>query len=681
MSSGGARHLLALLAIAAAIVAVYANGLGGGFVLDSRALVLENPWVHAATWTNVRALLTHDYWEPFATGGLYRPLTTLSYLANHAVLGNGDRPFGYHATNLALHLACVGLVYALVWHLAGRQRPAVVAAALFGLHPVATEAVTYVVGRADLLAALGVLGGLLCHVRGSADPRHRAPWLLGLVVSATVAVFSKETGVVLLPLMAAYDLLVRSRRGTASTRGLVTDYVAAGCVAGAYLTTRWAVATAGLPPPDVSPVDNPLVEGSFWTARLTALGVIGRELGLLVFPLTLSADYSYRRIPLVAFPPRTVGEGVPLVAVAGLVLALVFTWRARRVSSAVPFLVAFSALALLPASNLVVLIGTIMGERLLYLPLVGFAGAAGLLVCGSRRAGAVSTALVAAVLVACACRTWARNRDWADELRLWTATVHAAPESAKARKAYAAALYAADRDHSRLDRVIPEAERAVAIRPDYLDALSDLGSYYVVAGERAGEPVAQAWYARAVDVLERGRMLDVAVARRFREKMEASGRPPDALPDTGSPFLYNNLALAYAHRGRLEDARTAYERVRALEPLDPSHYVDLSSVLCRLGRWQECAVTLFEALAIAPDHHDAAGRVVQVYRVFDADGHAIAEDRSGHLQVNLDDAMVHDHRCRAARELTTILRRARQLDPAASARRREERWCGKEDSG
>src|SRR4029077_19581311 len=179
--------------------------------------------------------------------------------------------------------------------------------------------------------------------------------------------------------------------------------------------------------------------------------------------------------------------------------------------------------------------------------------------------------------VACACRTWARNRDWTDELQLWTATVHSAPESAKARKAYAAALYAADREHSRLDRVIAEAERAVAVRPDYLDAVSDLGSYYVVEGERAGEPAAQAWYAKAVDVLERGRMLDVAVARRFREKMQASGRPPDALPDTGSPVLYNNLALAYAHRGRLEDARTAADRVRALEPLDPSHYVDLSS--------------------------------------------------------------------------------------------------------
>ena len=115
---------------------------------------------------------------------------------------------------------------------------------------------------------------------------------------------------------------------------------------------------------------------------------------------------------------------------------------------------------------------------------------------------------------------------------------------------------------------------------------------------------------------------------------------------------------------------------RALEPLRPSRYLDVSAVLCRLQRWEECAVTLFETLAIAPDDRDATERVVQVYRTFDARGTAIADDGHGGVRLNGDDALVHGHRCRAARELDAILRQAGQLGTAARARSLETRWCG-----
>lgn len=661
-------HVVALVAVGAAVVAAYANSLGGDFVVDARTIILENRWIHAATPSNVGRLLTHDYWAPFATGGLYRPATTLSYLLNYAVLGNRARPFGYHATNLALHLACVVLVYALAWEVTRRRVAATVAAAVFGLHPVTTEAVTYIVGRADVLASLGVLAGLLCYIHGGAS--RRTLWFVGLGVAALVAVLGKETGIVLLAVMLAYDLSIRR------ARPLSAGYLVVGCVIGIYLAARWAVAMGGLPPPDVSPVDNPLVEGSFWTARMTALGVLGRELALLVFPATLTADYSYRQIPLVTFPPRDVGDWMPLATVVVVVLAGWVAWRTRSRMPGVAFFVLVYLLAILPASNLVFLIGTIMGERLLYLPLVGFAGVVALLVdVGASRRPAMVLSAVAMLLLAFGYRTWVRNRDWVDELRLWTSAVRASPDSAKTRKAHAAALYAADARHAELGRVIAEAERAVAIRPDYLDALTDLGSYHVARGDTAASPTdRQLSYAKAAEVLERARMLDVAVTKRFREKMEARGVGVDTLPDTGSPGLYNNLALAYERLGNLDAALIGYARVRVLEPLNASRYVDLSAVLCRLGRWEECAVILFEALAISPDNRDAAARLVEVYRTFDPGGTTIVNDGHG-ARVRLDDAVVRTHRCRAARELTAILTKARQTAAAAGARRWEEESC------
>jgi len=105
---------VALAAIAAAVACVYANALDGGFVLDNRVLVVENPVVQQATLANVGFALTHDYWQPMATDGLYRPLTILSFMLNYAVLGNGTRPPGYHLLNVLLHVACASAVYALV---------------------------------------------------------------------------------------------------------------------------------------------------------------------------------------------------------------------------------------------------------------------------------------------------------------------------------------------------------------------------------------------------------------------------------------------------------------------------------------------------------------------------------------------------------------------------------------
>src|SRR2546426_5680642 len=327
-------HALPLLTLAAGVGLVYANSLQTGFVFDSRVLVLENPRIREATLPNLWFLLTRDYWQPMATDGLYRPLTTLSYLFNYAVLGNADRPAGYHVVNLLLHLGCVGLVYSLMWHLVGRRWPAVVAAALFGVHPITSEVVTNIAGRADLLAALGVLGGLVCHVRAVASTGwRRSCWSLGVLVGAVVAYFSKEHGLVLLVLLAAYDLICTSRwrSGLAGARRFVRgEHLIAASVLAAYGAARWYAARIGLPPDDTLPIDNPILEAGVWTGRLTAVKVLGREVWLLLWPATLSADYSYRQIPVVRWPPSTWEDWQAMLALGALVALAWVAFRLRR---------------------------------------------------------------------------------------------------------------------------------------------------------------------------------------------------------------------------------------------------------------------------------------------------------------------------------------------------------------
>src|SRR5205085_7427 len=161
----------------------YSSAFRAGFPFDNTQAILLDLRVHAVTPENIHLILTQDYWYNSSTTGLYRPLTTLSYLFNYAVLGNGSRPAGYHWINFGLHAANVLLVY-----LAGlaifRDTPRAVAlAAVWGLHPLLTESVTNIVGRADLLAGFGVLAGLLCHIHaGRAVGRHKAACLAGLAL-------------------------------------------------------------------------------------------------------------------------------------------------------------------------------------------------------------------------------------------------------------------------------------------------------------------------------------------------------------------------------------------------------------------------------------------------------------------------------------------------------------------
>ena len=179
--------------------------------LDNAVMILQDSRIRAATAENFHLILTEDYWYNPVTTGLYRPLTTFSYLLNYAVFGNGPHPAGYHWVNFALHAVNIALVYLLGLLLFQetklKERLALALAAVWAVHPVLTESVTNIVGRADLLAAFGVLAGLLCHVQGGAASGWRKlAWLAGLALATTIGLFSKESAVVVLAAMVIYDL-------------------------------------------------------------------------------------------------------------------------------------------------------------------------------------------------------------------------------------------------------------------------------------------------------------------------------------------------------------------------------------------------------------------------------------------------------------------------------------------
>ena len=481
VSKWRARAALLLIALAA-----YANSFGLGLAQDSRAIVTQDARLQAVTADNLKLILDKNYWWPKAGDGLYRPVTTLSLLFNYAVLGNGPNAAGYHAINFLLHAINVWLLYELALLLFRRAGPAFFSAALWAVHPIGTEAVTGIVGRADLLAAMSVLGGLLLYIRSQ---RRWAP--VALFAISIAGIFAKENAAVLLGLMLLWDLSFGE--GKASVMRRWRNYAAVAASLVVLVLVRYAV-LGGLPPAQPVYVDNPLRGVDFGTARWTAIKVVGLDLWLVLVPLALSCDRSFDQIPLAGWSDPW--AWLSLLAVVAILAFALVRYRKDRVAF---WAAGFFGIALLPTSNLIFPIGATIAERFLYLPSVGFAVAAAALLYRLKNEQFAKTALIV-LLVLYAGRTLARNPDWKDDLSLASADVNTTPRSFRLHDMLAKALF--DRDSQRnIDRAIAEEEKSWAIVKALPPARSSefppafLGIYYSIEGD----------YAKSIDVLLRAR--------------------------------------------------------------------------------------------------------------------------------------------------------------------------------
>jgi Flp pilus assembly protein TadD len=424
------RWLLAGLAAAAAAAALYAPTLGHGFVFDDNPEVVDNAFIRSLA--SLPLVASTSAWKGSGDPNpLYRPLTTATYAVNHAL--GGLAPFGYHLVNVVLHALSSGLVVAAGGALGLSLPASAVAGLLFAVHPVHVEAVANVAGRKDLLTTAFVLLAFLAHLRGL----RRGGWALAAApLALAAAMFSKETGVAGLFLLAARDFLLGRddwRRAPRRAAGLHLAYLAA---AAAYLAARWAVVgTLGAPH---SPwVENPLALVPAVVRIPTAVAQVGRGIALLLLPIRLSPDYSFHAVPVQTSLP----DPLLLLAVAAtLAVALLATLGpARRLTL---FLGFWYAITLLPGSNLLFPVGTTFGERLLYLPSAAFCLGAGAVLGWllDTRARGVARVAVPAALLLLSARTFAYERVWRDELTLFTEGVRVQPDSVKMQQCLGAAL-------------------------------------------------------------------------------------------------------------------------------------------------------------------------------------------------------------------------------------------------
>jgi tetratricopeptide (TPR) repeat protein len=637
--------------IGALILAAFSNSFTAQLTFDSNFVVATDSRVHALTLDNLKTIFSTDYWHP-GNGGLYRPVTTSSYLFNYAVLGNGPNPTGYHWINFLLHWLNAVLVFRIGLALFKESLAAFFTAALFAVHPVTTEAVTNIAGRADLLSAASVLGGFLLYMESKKlSGRERVRCLTTLAVVSLAGVLAKENAAVLVGLMALYDLAFRESRPVKAAYAVVLATVAVMAFA------RWLVFSHSGAVPDFF-LDNPLLDASFWTARLTAITVLARDLWILIWPLHLSASYAYNQIPMFQWTDwHAVCVLAAVVAVAALILVM------YRSSRTMFFLLGCIIIALFPTANLFILIGSIMADRFLYLPLFGFAGCLVLaLKYIPKQAGLVAlTLLIAAFGV----RTYIRNIDWHDNLHLWMAAEKVAPKSYATHLWLAAAWGNKQPLGSEVDRAIAEARKAMAIVEPLpvekrIQALCvPLGTYYRIKGSNSfGTAESQGWYRKSVEVLTS------CMSWQMRHAELARGRRPENLPETGDFKLYENLGQSLLLLGENQKALDAFLAMQRLAPFNPDAGVHLGDAFLALGQTQQAAVAYGEALIAQPGYGDANQKLVELYSRIDKQGCAVDIDK----RVNLFCPMAHENLCLAYARLDELLRAQKKTELAEQLR-------------
>lgn len=472
----------------AVAVGLYLATMRNGFVQDDWAIVARNPAAHSL----VAALRAADdpYWPRPSEAGLWRPLTIASFALDWTVVG--ARPGWLHVANGLWH----GLAAVLVLAVLGRWMPAraaTIAALVFATHPVHVEAVAGLVGRAELLVAVALLGAILAA-------RNRS-WA-GALVLAAAAMLAKESGVVVSVAILLYCWLDRDvgRPPVWFTAALAT-------VTMAYLMV-WRVVGAAA----TADVAAPFIGATVGERLAVALPAVFRAAALLVWPAGLSADYGPQVIPVRA---GVTGAAVGGLAVIAVVVAVAWCYRRRAPQLAVA--AALASLTYLPTSNLLFPSGVVLAERNLYVAVILPAVLVGMAVGRAQRAAgrhaglALAAVVVGLLLIRAAVRlpAWRNDRAYVITLltehpesvrgHFWAAGVYGAMgDTAGARVSYDRAIELFDRDphvlgaaaRFYLDRGDPVAagvlaDRARSILPREREALKVAYLLAQAAGDTA----------------------------------------------------------------------------------------------------------------------------------------------------------------------------------------------------
>jgi len=450
--------LLALAVIIIAVSLAYINVLYGQFIWDDIYLVRDNAFIK--NFHDVGKIFS----GPLASGAgvmtnTYRPLQSLSYVFDYAL--SGVNTFQYHLTNIVLHILVSWLLFILMRALCRSFEVAFIAALIFSVHPVNTEAVSYIAGRGDLISGVFIYLTLISSINDNPGKKGALDILSGILYIC--ALLSREYALVT-PLLLL--LCYRYRGLPIFTRRMLIIFIITAC----YVTLRMTALDFSQYLPAVRR------EGfSGWPARLPgAFAAIAHYARMLVFPQALHMEYGAN----LKIPGLEVLSGIAVSAAFSLIAFLAYKKR-----PVITFGILWFFIAIFPVSN-IYRINAFMAEHWLYVPSAGLfmavSYAAVNFAARSARRTIFSVTAAAIIFTALILATASQNIYWTNPVIFFERTLRLSPGNYRI-SVLLGNQYVKRGLYSEGERLYKEA---IKLNPGDPGAYKGLGNLYMAIGEK-----------------------------------------------------------------------------------------------------------------------------------------------------------------------------------------------------
>ncbi|XP_033078426.1 protein O-mannosyl-transferase TMTC1 isoform X3 [Trachypithecus francoisi] len=631
LAPAGAAALLA-----GASCLCYGRSLQGEFVHDDVWAIVNNPDVRPGAplrWS----IFTNDFWGKGMAENTshksYRPLCVLTFKLN--IFLTGMNPFYFHAVNVILHcLVTLVLMYTCDKTVFKNRGLAFVTALLFAVHPIHTEAVAGIVGRADVLACLLFLLAFLSYNRsldqgcvGESFPSTVSPFfLLFSLFLGTCAMLVKETGITVFGVCLIYDLFSLSNkedksylRASSNRNFLLTmrPFLKRAILVLSYVLVilYFRLWIMGGSMPLFSEQDNPASFSPYILTRfLTYSYLLAFNVWLLLAPVTLCYDWQVGSIPLVEtiWDMRNLATILLAVVMALLSLHCLAAFKRLEHKEVLVGLL-FLVFPFIPASNLFFRVGFVVAERVLYMPSMGycilFVHGLSKLCTWLNRCGA-TTLIVSTVLLLLlfSWKTVKQNEIWLSRESLFRSGVQTLPHNAKVHYNYANFL----KDQGRNKEAIYHYRTALKLYPRHASALNNLGTLTRDTAE------AKMYYQRALQLHPQHNraLFNLGNLLKSQEKKEEAITLLKDSIKYGPEFAdaYSSLASLLAEQERFKEAEEIYQAGIKNCPDSSDLHNNYGVFLVDTGLPEKAVAHYQQAIKLSPSHHVAMVNLGRLYR-------------------------------------------------------------------
>ncbi|UCD56610.1 MAG: tetratricopeptide repeat protein [Candidatus Hydrogenedentota bacterium] len=577
----------------------FANSARNPFIWDDKPLILQNESVRSLRYFPTqfqREFFFTGIYEGENSGGYYRPLVLVSFMSDYRLWRY--RTPGYHLTNMIIHGLICFLIYWFI-RLFYSRGAALVAALVFAAHPIHVNAVTYISGRDNMLAALFSIASVISYSHFAlGNGRKRFAILVGSAVLFFLGLLSKEFSVVVVLLIASVDFFLIYSGSFRQWIRCIPRYLFHVTVFLLYLALRWQV--VGLP---TSPFR------AFAVALPNRFEAATRALASLLGLFVMPVGQHFERFVRV---PATLGEPAYVGSVLLFAALLALTVGAVRLSPKTAFLMLWFWIAFLPTSNFIPIYSSISktaiftGEQFMYLPSVGLCGLVGLIAAaavGPSRGTAIplkrpAQAAIGLALAALSLLTIRYNTDWRDPIEFYKKIIGYTPLNYRAHHNLGTELL----ERELYEEAEKEFGRVLEIYPSSINALHNLALLYTKQGEieRAIETYsdlldrypkdAEAHFLLGVIFLKRGSWENALTHLRDAVRLDES------FADAHSALGALLGALSRPH-----EARTHLEKAISLKPGLVAARINLGNAYEAMGLYRLAAQQYSSALQLRPE--------------------------------------------------------------------------------